>query len=510
MALLTQTRPARAERNRAYAGTLGWGARLVDVRRALNPRRTVWDDAALVTETYRWQARTGLPADGVIGPATWAYLRVAAGLDKDPAISAQLPAQGPGFYADGRRDRQFARSETIRALLAAAQGWHRSHPDGPRIGIREISLRGGGPISGHGSHRLGLDVDIRPVRADGQEAPARWDRPGYAQSLTQELVDRLRGNGVLPVHFVLFNDPGVRGVRQWAGHDDHLHVRFKPPETASPAAAGLPGTGRIAAPPAPAAPRARPPHRSPVAATTAPPGRPDGHTGVVTSLPTSAPPLGTLVAPHPFPPYRFLPDDLLWTARFLVGETGGRRDGPEQAAVVWAMLNRYALLTRDRHPTFHAFLRACSPPLQPVLRNWRTTRRALRHADFVRTGGTFGPPAPPGMPRGQRARYLELQLRPWDQLPRAARSLAVRALTGALSNPVGAATEVGSTRQYFRDRFGRYPSPREWQAYTERFAADQGWRWIGPVPGLDQRGNAFFVRRRLASLPPGAVRVRTP
>ncbi|MER5941467.1 penicillin-insensitive murein endopeptidase [Streptomyces sp. NPDC001928] len=469
MTLLTEAPLTAAERNRAYADTLGWGARLAEVRRALNPRRTAWDDAALVTETSKWQARTGLAADGVLGPTTWAYLRVAAGLDPDPAISAQLPAQGPGFYADGPRERHFARPETVRALLATALGWHDARPGGPRIGFREISVRGGGPVTGHGSHRLGLDVDIRPVRADGKEAPALWNQPGYSQSLTQELVDRLHGNGVLPVHFILFNDPHVRGVRKWDGHDNHLHVRFRPPVPARPSAAVPPASG--------------------VRATDA---------------------LGTLVAPGSAPPYRFTPDDLLWTARFLVGETGGSRAGAEQAAVVWAMLNRYGLLTRSRYPSFHAFLRAYSTPLQPVLRNWRATRRAARQDDFVPIGGMFGPPAPPGVQMGQRQRYIALQRLPWERLPAAARSVAVRALTGGLANPVGNATEFGSTRVYFHDRYGRYPGQEEWQRFTERFAAGRRWTWIGPVPGLDQLGNTFFVQNRLAGLAPRAVRVLPP
>jgi hypothetical protein len=194
-----------------------------------------------------------------------------------------------------------------------------------------------------------------------------------------------------------------------------------------------------------------------------------------------------------------------------VGETGGRRAGAEQAAVVWAMFNRYALLTRSRYPSFQAFLRAYSTPLQPVLRSWRATRRALRRGTaFVRTGDTFGPPAPPGIPRGQLQQYVDLQRRPWGQLPEAARSVALRALTGALPNPIGNATEFGSTRVYFHDHHGRNPTAQEWQDFTARFAARKGWRWIGPVPGLDQGGNTFFVPRRLASLPPGAVRVLPP
>ncbi|MFF4049902.1 hypothetical protein ACFYZ5_24905 [Streptomyces chartreusis] len=509
MTLLTEAPLTAVERNRAYADTLGWGARLSDVRRALNPRRTAWDGAALVTETRKWQSRTGLPADGVLGPTTWAYLKVSAGLYTDPVIAAQFPVQGPGCYAGGPPDRRFARPETVRALLTTARGWHAARPGGPRIGILEISLRGGGPISRHGSHRLGLDVDIRPVRSDGHEGPTEWNQPGYSQSLTQELVDRLHGNGVLPVHFILFNDPGIRGVRKWEGHDNHLHVRFRPPAPAWPSSARGPGPQPAVRSPSPPALAALTSSKGPSEDGATPPDR----------LPATVPSpsggrrtdaLGTLVAPRSAPPYRFTPDDLLWTARFLVGETGGHRNEVEQAAVVWAMLNRYGLLTRARYPSFHAFLRAYSTPLQPVLRSWRATRRASRNGDFIAIGGVFGPPAPPGVQMGQRQRYLELQRLPWERLPAAARSIAVRALTGALANPVGNATEFGSTRVYFHDRYGRYPSQAEWQQFTERFAAGRNWTWLGPVPGLNQLGNTFFVQNRLASLAPRAVRVLPP
>src|SRR5262245_52063890 len=52
--------------------------------------------------------------------------------------------------------------------------------------------------------------------------------------------------------------------------------------------------------------------------------------------------------------YPFTADDVLWTARFLVGEAGGR-DDPDNRAVIWAMFNRYALFTRQHYRTFHNF-----------------------------------------------------------------------------------------------------------------------------------------------------------
>jgi hypothetical protein len=39
---------------------------------------------------------------------------------------------------------------------------------------------------------------------------------------------------VLRVRVILFNDSGVRGVRSFAGHNNHLHVGFLPPGAQGP------------------------------------------------------------------------------------------------------------------------------------------------------------------------------------------------------------------------------------------------------------------------------------
>jgi len=201
--------------------------------------------------------------------------------------------------------------------------------------------------------------------------------------------------------------------------------------------------------------------------------------------------------------YRFTAEDVLWTARFLVGEAGGRDDLGNRA-VIWAMFNRYALFTHTVYPTFHQFIRAYSTPLQPVLRSAGAARRHMNEPTFVRTGGNY-----PGtdVPRGQTQRHLRLQATQWSQLPAAARSLAEKALKGQIPNPIGNASEFGSTYVYFHDRNRRYPTPEEWQRYTEAYAKQKKWTWIGPVPGLNQRGNAFFIQPRAANLPANSVRV---
>lgn len=201
--------------------------------------------------------------------------------------------------------------------------------------------------------------------------------------------------------------------------------------------------------------------------------------------------------------YRFTAEDMLWTARFLVGEAGGRDDLGNRA-VIWAMFNRYALFTHRVYPTFHQFIRAYSTPLQPVLRSAGAARRHMNEATFVRTGGNY-----PGtdVPRGQTQRHLRLQATQWSQLPASARSLAQKALKGQIPNPIGNASEFGSTYVYFHDRHHRYPNAEEWQRYTEGYAKQKKWAWIGPVPGLNQRGNAFFVQGRAANLPADSVKV---
>jgi hypothetical protein len=149
-----------------------------------------------------------------------------------PRVNTPLPKEGPGFYItryEHRKSRRFGLPETIQALKAIGAAWQRAHPRGPRIGIGDISFRGGGKMPPHVSHKKGVDVDTRPMRNDGKEASVRYQSPRYSRALTQELVNLIRANGVLRVRFILFNDPAVKGVKPWSGHDNHLHIRFYPP-----------------------------------------------------------------------------------------------------------------------------------------------------------------------------------------------------------------------------------------------------------------------------------------
>jgi hypothetical protein len=73
-------------------------------------------------------------------------------------------------------------------------------------------------------HQQGKNVDIRPVRNDGQEAAVTWQNSAYSQQFTQDLVDKIREDP--NVQNIYFNDPNISGVQPLAGHDNHLHVEY--------------------------------------------------------------------------------------------------------------------------------------------------------------------------------------------------------------------------------------------------------------------------------------------
>lgn len=149
-----------------------------------------------------------------------------------------LPEEGPGFYTydpytqapPNRSERRNGTAMLVREIIELGKWWAHTYPGAPRLGIGDLSHRGGGSFELHASHENGLDVDIRLPRADGREArvgPASYDR-----GLTQALVDRLVARGA---QYVLYGPNldvvGPRGVVMiWPNHDDHLHVRFPDPD----------------------------------------------------------------------------------------------------------------------------------------------------------------------------------------------------------------------------------------------------------------------------------------
>ena len=149
-------------------------------------------------------------------------------------VDVQLPTPGVGYYSyQGGpvplEDSQYGTQNTINAVIAIGTRWNQPpHPAG-RIGVGDISLRGGGPMPGHTTgHRLGLNVDMRPMRTDLFELPTNInDTANYNRDYTRELLQEIHAQG--NIRRIYFNDSVLIGeglCQQLAGHDDHLHVEF--------------------------------------------------------------------------------------------------------------------------------------------------------------------------------------------------------------------------------------------------------------------------------------------
>jgi hypothetical protein len=146
-------------------------------------------------------------------------------------VQTELTLPTTGLYGYKTPERRFGTARTIEAIKEVGRIWNlRSHT--PRLGIGDISKKGGGKISGHGSHRQGRDIDMDMLRNDGTETDSgriTFNSPNYSQELTQELVDLWHVNGVAGLIVIFFNDPRILGVNEEPHHDNHLHVRLAHP-----------------------------------------------------------------------------------------------------------------------------------------------------------------------------------------------------------------------------------------------------------------------------------------
>ncbi|UMR29225.1 hypothetical protein MJ904_19335 [Massilia sp. MB5] len=127
------------------------------------------------------------------------------------------PINGGGSYANPR---------ALSLIFKVERQWALN--ENRRFGVGNISLRAGGPFDPHGTHRVGAEIDIRPIRKDGLEGVGdglTWKSDSYDQEATQRLVNALRSTGM--VETILFNDPKIDGVKPWVNHDNHLHVKVK-------------------------------------------------------------------------------------------------------------------------------------------------------------------------------------------------------------------------------------------------------------------------------------------
>ncbi|WP_342120222.1 penicillin-insensitive murein endopeptidase [Pseudoduganella sp. OTU4001] len=133
--------------------------------------------------------------------------------------------EGGGYYVYGTPDRgrgQYAHPSLVSALLEVARQW--SFKDKRKFGIGNISLAGGDKFEPHASHRSGLEVDIRPIRKDGNRLPCFITDRQYDRQATAALIELFQEH--TKVQLILFNDKQIPGVRHAAKHSDHFHVQI--------------------------------------------------------------------------------------------------------------------------------------------------------------------------------------------------------------------------------------------------------------------------------------------
>jgi hypothetical protein len=145
-------------------------------------------------------------------------------------VNTLLPANRVGFVTNNRGPSgkfQFGQKSTIEAAKAVGTAWDGLNPDHP-FSIGQISLKGGGPMPPHKSHRVGLDVDVRPMRTDGANEPVTITDVAYDRAATTALITLWWQRA--PVQSLFFNDPTViaAGLSQFVNnHHHHFHVRLR-------------------------------------------------------------------------------------------------------------------------------------------------------------------------------------------------------------------------------------------------------------------------------------------
>jgi len=145
-------------------------------------------------------------------------------------VNTVLPASGVGFVTNNRGPSgkfQFGEKSTIDAAVAVGIAWEALNPARP-FSIGQISLKGGGQMPPHKSHRVGLDVDVRPMRTDGANEPVTITDTEYDRAMTTALITQWWKKA--PVQSLFFNDPTViaTGLSQFVnGHHHHFHVRLR-------------------------------------------------------------------------------------------------------------------------------------------------------------------------------------------------------------------------------------------------------------------------------------------
>ncbi|CAN5763218.1 hypothetical protein BH24CHL6_BH24CHL6_12650 [soil metagenome] len=134
------------------------------------------------------------------------------------------------YHSGNGKAANWGTSAAIAQTEAAAALFHRR--TGLNTALGEVSFKHGGRISGHSTHRLGLDVDLGLIRKDGRHCRRLgldYRDAQYDRARTRDLIEAIYETAPGRVKLIYFNDPVLvrEGlVVKYPNHSHHLHVRY--------------------------------------------------------------------------------------------------------------------------------------------------------------------------------------------------------------------------------------------------------------------------------------------
>lgn len=146
-----------------------------------------------------------------------------------------------GYYTYTRAETKFGTERTIWRLETAGRILAEQNIT---MGVGNISLRGGGTLNPHVSHKRGVDVDLRFISPSGMAARCNisGDRSCFDREKTYDMVKALIDVDPTNVRLIFINDNQLRAdinayyrrttgrnidiSRPCPGHDDHIHMSW--------------------------------------------------------------------------------------------------------------------------------------------------------------------------------------------------------------------------------------------------------------------------------------------
>ena len=139
---------------------------------------------------------------------------------------AAITTTGLCDYSVGNGLANWATASAIATIEAAAR--HEVATGHGRVALGDASREHGGIISGHDTHRRGLDVDVRLLRKDKAQCRGgtTYRQAAYDRAATRALIQTIRGLAPGHVKLIYFNDPVLI--------KEGLTQRFHGPRRSSP------------------------------------------------------------------------------------------------------------------------------------------------------------------------------------------------------------------------------------------------------------------------------------